>query len=240
MKLLKKLVQDNKDSADCNVKLELTLVNECESAYYSGMLPGSVSNLYTEEDIQIHLKPLSAWCGMTYIEHRVKRIEANKNTIHLENGETIEYDILALNVGSKTYEGGVKGIWEHALTTRPINDLLPKIKSRENELKAAGIVPKVVVCGDGAAGTELAFGFKARWEELFGQEIDVTLVGSSERPVPEQHASVRNQIIRKLKEKNIKHIGNVHITEVMGDGVILDDGTKIMCDVPIWATGAQP
>ena len=34
------------------------------------------------------------------------------------------------------------------------------------------------MCGAGAAGTELAFGFKNRWSKLFGQEIKVTVVSS--------------------------------------------------------------
>ena len=75
---------------------------------------------------------------------------------------------MALNVGSRTFEGGVKGIWEHALTTRPINELLPKIVVKEKAMKEQGIVPVIAVCGAGASGTELSFGFKARWEEYFG------------------------------------------------------------------------
>ena len=64
-------------------------------------------------------------------------------------------------MGSKTRDtGNVKGVWEHALTTRPINDLLPKIEKKEQELKAKGITPVVAVCGSGAAGTELSFAFK--------------------------------------------------------------------------------
>ena len=45
--------------------------------------------------------------------------------------------------------------------------MLGKIMKRENELIANGEIPDVVVCGGGAAGTELAFGFKARWSKLF-------------------------------------------------------------------------
>lgn len=60
----------------------------------------------------------------------------DKNQIKLENGDLIDYDVLALNVGSKTKDtGNVKGVWEHGLTTRPINDLIPKVQKREKELK---------------------------------------------------------------------------------------------------------
>jgi len=92
------------------------------------MLPGSVSKLYTEDDIKVHLEPLAKWCGANYVEQRVERIIGNENRLLLKNGEYLEYDVLAINVGSKTKDtGNIKGVWEHSLTTRPINDLLPKI-----------------------------------------------------------------------------------------------------------------
>jgi NADPH-dependent 2,4-dienoyl-CoA reductase/sulfur reductase-like enzyme len=72
-----------------------------------------------------------------------------------------------LNLGSKTKgttgKHTIEGVWGYSLTTRPINDLLPKIIVKENKLKADGIIPDVVIVGGGAAGTELAFAFKARW-----------------------------------------------------------------------------
>jgi len=100
------------------------------------MLPGTVSKLYTEDDIKVHLEPLAKWCKANYVEQRVTKIIGNENRIILENGDSLEYDILAVNVGSKTKDtNGIKGVWEHSLTTRPINDLLPKIRRKEEELK---------------------------------------------------------------------------------------------------------
>jgi len=208
LKFFKKLIVSQEPG---HPKIELTLINEAPASYYSGMLPGSVSKLYKDEDIMVPCVPLGVWCKANWIQKRVKRIEGNKNTIHFEDGDTFEYDVLAINVGSRTFEGGVKGIWDHALTTRPINELLPKIAVKEQSLKENGILPTIAVCGAGASGTELAFGFKARWEAFFGQEISVTLIGLEEKPVPEQSPATREQIIRKLKEKNIKYVGGKRV-----------------------------
>ena len=163
MKLLKKLVINS------DMPIKVTLVTESATSFYSGMLPGTVSKLYSDEDLKIHLEPLAQWCNADYIEQRVVKIAGEENKIYLQNGETIEYDVLAVNVGSKTKNAGnIKGVWENALTTRPINDLIPKVAKKEVELKEKGIIPTVVVCGGGAAGTELSFAFKKRWSEFFG------------------------------------------------------------------------
>jgi NADH dehydrogenase FAD-containing subunit len=93
--------------------------------------------------------------------------------------------VLVVNVGSKTRGmKNVPGVYEHAITTRPINDLIGKVIKREQELLATGEQPVVVVCGAGAAGTELSFAFKQRWSKLFQKDIKLSLVSSSNSVLP--------------------------------------------------------
>lgn len=131
-------------------------------------------------------------------------------------------------------------MWDYSLTTRPINDLLGKITAREEELKAKGIIPEVVVCGAGAAGTELSFGFKHRWTKYFGKEIKVTLVSSKATILDGATESTLAQTYRKLKEHNIEVIHEKRIDSIHPDAVHLNDGQKLKCDVAVWATGAEP
>ena len=57
---------------------------------------------------------------------------ASENKLQLASGAEVPYDVLVLNVGSRTRDANaVKGIWEHGLTTRPINDLIGKIQRKE-------------------------------------------------------------------------------------------------------------
>jgi NADH dehydrogenase FAD-containing subunit len=51
-------------------------------------------------------------------------------------------------------------------------------------------LPEVVVCGAGAAGTELAFAFKQRWSDLFKKDIKVTLVANDDTILKGVHESV--------------------------------------------------
>ncbi len=102
------------------------------------------------------MKPLSTWSHANFLHNKVKELRANTNTLVFEDSTTLPYDLLSLNVGSQT-----NNPQDHALSTRPINDLLRKIETKEKEMII--FAPKVVVCGAGAAGVELAFAFKARW-----------------------------------------------------------------------------
>jgi NADH dehydrogenase FAD-containing subunit len=118
------------------------------------------------------LEPLAYWCKADYIEKKVQMIDAQKNKLVLEDQSEVNYDALAVNVGSRTRGArDVKGVEKHSLTTRPINDLLGKIERREQELIKDKVTPVLAVCGAGAAGIELSFAFKHRWSKLFGKDI---------------------------------------------------------------------
>ena len=96
------------------------------------MLPGAISKLYEPRSIQIDMAPLAQFCGAEYIEKRLIKVHADENRLQLEDDSFVDYDVLALNVGSRTSGAAdVPGVWEHSLTTRPINDLIPKITRKE-------------------------------------------------------------------------------------------------------------
>lgn len=98
------------------------------------MLPGTAAKLYSTTELQVDLEPLAKWCKADYVEKRVASIIGNENKIKMEDGSELEYDILVVNVGSKTRGSfTTEGVWEYSLTTRPINDLLPKIERKEQE-----------------------------------------------------------------------------------------------------------
>ena len=63
------------------------------------------------------------------------KVVGNENKIVMEDGSELAYDVLVLNVGSKTRGAQeVEGVWEHSMTTRPINDLLPMIQKQNKGL----------------------------------------------------------------------------------------------------------
>jgi NADH dehydrogenase FAD-containing subunit len=64
----------------------------------------------------------------------------------------------------------IEGVSSYALPTRPLSSFMNSIESLEekNRDKFSQNIPKVVVVGGGAAGIELTWAFKARFEKKFG------------------------------------------------------------------------
>lgn len=166
---------------------------------------------------------------------------ADDNKIELDDGSIVEYDVLGINVGSKTRNTfTTPGVLEYSLTTRPINDLLGKIEKREKELLDNNITPKLVVCGAGCAGVELSFGFKNRWQEVFGKEIETTLLSGNDHILPGEKAPLRAKMEEKLTKQNIKFETNCEVVEVTAEGVKCADGREFAGNVVVWSTGAEP
>jgi NADH dehydrogenase FAD-containing subunit len=58
--------------------------------------------LYQDKDIMVHLEPIADWCNADYVEKRVNWIDGDKNRVHFEDGDSLPYDVLGVNVGSRT------------------------------------------------------------------------------------------------------------------------------------------
>jgi len=79
------------------------IIQVCYLELYHVSLPLFYSaELYTEETLQVKLEPLAKWCNAEYIEKSVSNIIANENRVTLADGSSVEYDVLALNLGSRT------------------------------------------------------------------------------------------------------------------------------------------
>jgi selenide, water dikinase len=220
---------------------QLTMICEGDRSFYSGMLPGSTANIYDPKQIQVELGPVAKWCKADFIQKRVTKIAADNNQVELDDGTVVDYDVLALNVGSKTRNTfKTPGVLEYSLTTRPINDLLDKIEKKEKELLKAKITPKLVIVGAGCAGVELSFGFKNRWKGVFGKDIETTLLSAHDCVLPHEKDALRGRIEEKLSKQGVQVETNCYVTEVTEEGVVCKDGRKFEGNVVVWCTGAEP
>lgn len=145
------------------------------------------------------------WSGAEYVEKRVECIIGNENKIKCEDGTEIPYDVLVVNVGSRTRGAEkVPGVWENSLTSRPINDLLGKIQRKEKDMQEKGIIPDLVVCGAGAAGIEMAMAFNQRWSKLFGTPIKVRILVEQADIMVHEKPAARKEVLRALAKQNIE------------------------------------
>ena len=201
------------------------------------MVPGCVSNLYTQNQTRVQLPPLASWAGITYIRAFVTDIDLENNLLTLDNSATpISFDTLSIDIGSRTrHATTTPGVAEFAIPTRPIGSLVEAISLAESTPPSS-----VVVSGAGAAGIELAFALRARWQALFPTTpFTVTLLDAGPLLVPNESPACQAAVTEALKARNIETMHNVAVSEVREDELRLEDGRVLPASTTIWSTGAQ-
>lgn len=114
---------------------DLTLISEAPYFLYSGMIPGALAGDYEWSELKVNLVELCKKQGYSWVQGLAVHISAESSTVTLASGETHNFDLLSVNVGSKSL-----------------------VKLTE-EWQALELEKQVVVRGGGAAGFELAVAF---------------------------------------------------------------------------------
>jgi pyridine nucleotide-disulfide oxidoreductase family protein len=233
--LLHRLAQDRP------ANLAITLVTPHPRQLYSGMVPGFVAGHYTLDECMIPLDGLLARCGARHVQGSAAGLDADARTVALASGGTLRYDWLSLNTGPvmdrEKIEARMPGARAHALFVRPIEAFgqrWPRVAARARQQQI-----HLAVVGAGAAGLELAM---AAAHALGGPSSApgsrVTLVTGGQAPGASYPAGVQRRIARALQRLRIEVLPDACVG-LDADGVTLDNGRRLACDVPLLALGAQ-
>lgn len=214
----------------------VTLVTPYPRQMYSGMVPGFMAGHYALEDCVIPLEPLVQRGGIRWVQQSVVGMDAQKQTVLLDDGSTLRFDWLSINTGPTqdrdVLERAMPGAREHALFVRPI-EAFGALWPRVAEMGDARAL-RVAVIGGGAGGIELALAVRHRLPNAA-----VTLVSGAEPPAANYPTRVQQRLLAELKRRKVTVLQDVAVGLKAGS-VQLGCGADLACDVPLLATGAQP
>ena len=244
--------------------INMTVVSDADTAYYSGMMPGAVAGSFTDATIQIDLGPLVADAGGVFVRGRVVDLVTSASDLeqlgsaHPEagirashkgawitvGGDVLPFHVTSIDVGSVTRGSGlsspqhaVPGVAEHAVATRPIGSLLARMEEAEQQRE--GHVA-VVVVGGGAAGIELAATYRARLVGMGVERPNITLVTADETIHARAGEKASAAVSAAFEERDIAVVVADSVVRVDQDAVVLRSGTSLPCDLCLWAAGAAP
>jgi NAD(P)H-nitrite reductase large subunit len=163
---------------------------------------------------------------------RVRHLELDSHTAWLEDNEQISWDKLLLAVGGKPIFPKMKGSDKRGVFTFTNLD---DAKAVDTFLDNAG---KAIVIGGGLIGISAT-------EALVKRGVDVTVVEMKERILntilDEQASSMAEEA---LKQAGVGIIAGHTVVEITGretvEGVVLDSGKAMPCDLVLLAIGVSP
>ena len=218
--------------------LRLTVISNSYFSTYSGMLPGYLQGIYDWNEINIDLVKLCRVYGHRLIISNVIKIDTKNNLVFLENRPSINYDFLSINLGIKTDSSKIKGAEKNCLKLKPISSI------RENfdkllEFNKVNKNNDIVIIGAGAAGFEVALALD---ENLKRKNIKNNVILLSKNSSVLNKFNKKAEFIAKntLKKCNIKFLNCAEVIVVTSNYVLLKDGRKVFCKLPILATNSGP
>jgi NADH dehydrogenase FAD-containing subunit len=214
--------------------VQITLAAAHPQPFYSAMLPGFAAGQYPLADCVIPLAPFLKNGAISWLQGRASGLDAAARTVTLDDGSTLHYDVLSIDIGPvqerPKIEAMMPGAREHALFVRPnevFGALWPKVVALGQQKPL-----RVALVGGGATGFELACAIAHR---LPG--ASVTLL-SGDAPVAAGYTGAVQAMVRQaLKAARITVIQERCVGIAAGD-ITLASGARLACDVPIIATGA--
>lgn len=163
---------------------------------------------------------------------RAVKIDAKAKTVTLSDNKVLKYDKLLLAHGGTPQLPDMKGAdTKGVFTLRTIKDA-QAIRAKLPETKEA------VILGGGLVGLKAAYALGAN-------NIKVTVIVKSNQILSQTTDEPSALLIEKhIAQHNIKVLKGKAATEILGkdkvEGVMLDDGTKLSCQMVVIGKGVTP
>ena len=203
--------------------IRLTLISSYVNSPYSGMTAGLVSGQYQSDSTQINLERLCQFARARYIRGEVAGLELEQQRILLQDRPSIHYDLLSLNVGSAS-----PAIFNNAFSIKPIAEFEKNLEVLDQAIKGD---QSLTIVGSGAAGLEMSFALKARYQG----KLHINLVGEELLSgTPPKAAQI---ILNKLNVEQISFIEG-HATDFKDRTLFFRNRPSIETDYVVEATGA--
>ena len=196
----------------------LTIVDQEKTHYYQPGFLFMPFEIYNEDQIK---KPTAQFIpkGVTYINEAIDRIDAENNSVFLEHGDQLNYDILIIATGTTPNPDEIEGMsgegWYRDIfdfyTIEGARALTQKLKDWEGGKLVVHVCEMPIKC----PVAPLEFAFLADWhfaKKGMRDKVDISYVtpmsGAFTNPV------AANKLGYLLEEKNIRITGDFNIEHV--------------------------
>lgn len=239
--------------------VEIVLVSEENFLLFTPMLPEVASGSIEAKHI---VSPVRAFFRKVKFHNSgVQRIDLERRRVFTRHcpacgQQELQFDHLVLALGSTTRFYGLPGVAQHALPMKTLSDamvLRNRVIDRfehanmESDAEVRKILLTFVIAGGGFAGTEtvaelrdFAHTARAYYPNIHPDEINVVLVHSGTRIMPEISADLAEYALGKLRQKGVDVRLQTGVRSATADCVELTTNEKIRARTLVWSAGTSP
>jgi NADH dehydrogenase FAD-containing subunit len=208
--------------------------------WYSGLATGVLGGQYPSELDRIDVAALVESVGGRFVEDRVRAIDAPGKCLTLASGRTLDYDVVSLNVGSRTPP--IEGESEFpaiCFAAKPVERLFRLGDELATMARQDPRAPRIVIAGGGPTAFELAANLLGLARRL-NREFDITLVAGHGRVLRQLPRRAARNLIASLTRRGLSVVQDQRVVRVSEGGVVTDGGLRLEIDRFVNATGLRP
>lgn len=241
-----------------NASATITLISETNALLFTPMLAEVAGSTLEPSHISTPLR--SSLHRTEFIRGRVITIDLQNRKVALASDSVtgqldVLYDHLVLALGSVSNYLGMANIEKLAFNFKSLLDAI-RIRNhviemferadREPDATERASLLTFVIAGGGFAGVELAGalndfarGILADYPNLNPGELNIQLVHSRDRILPELSESLARYAQKKMEARGIKFRLNARLTDARPGVVVVSDG-EIRSQTLVWTAGTAP
>ncbi|HXZ79510.1 MAG TPA: NAD(P)/FAD-dependent oxidoreductase [Terriglobales bacterium] len=241
--------------------VSIALVSETNALLFTPMLAEVAGSSLEPSHISTPLR--SSLHRTEFMRGRVVAIDLQGRRVVLEpdisgngeDGRELPYDHLVLALGSVSNYLGMANIEKLAFNFKSLldairirNHVIEMFERADRERDPAVRKPLLtfVVAGGGFAGVELAgalndfaHGILADYPNLHAEELQIILVHSRDRILPELSESLARYAQKRMEARGVTFRLNVRLTDAQPGMVMLSDG-PVPAETLVWTAGTAP
>jgi NADH dehydrogenase len=245
-----------------NPEVSLTLVSETNALLFTPMLAEVAGSSLEPSHISTPLR--STLHRTEFVRGRATEIDLEKRRVILANGpaaadgtavQEIAYDHMVFALGAVSNYLGMSNLEKYSFNFKSLLDAI-RIRNhviemferadRELDQPKRQALLTFVIAGGGFAGVELAgalndyaHGILADYPRLRREEVNVVLVHSRDRILPELSESLGHYAQERMAARGVVFRLNTRISDAGPGRVVLSDG-EIRAETLVWTAGTAP
>lgn len=195
-------------------------------------LPALVAGECHLSDVTIDARALAEAARVEWVAGQAAACDPVQRVLHLADGRRAEYDALSLDDTEVIDREALPGAREHGLFVQPAAHCA---RLFDGVLELAAQRPlDVVVMGATVLAAELALALQGRLAGGQGFDARVSWVSGGEPVLPGQPPAATQRLLGQCRRRHIPLLTEC-VTSVERHHVVLANGARLACDVPVLA-----